>query len=95
MKDEQYFKIMKRLVSYMKDNFLDKHWTELPTVSILARRYRCRRQDILDMIEDVKAVRPVPGYSLDLVVGCRNSVGHACFSESEYAVEVYQDSDEL
>lgn len=70
-----------RLAEYVKTQ-MDKAWLDWPTVRELAMRYRCKQDDIIDMVDDHE--------NLDLIVGMRTGSGYGEFdTKGDYRVEWY------
>lgn len=79
MNFDQHIKIQDRLVEYAK-GYSDKPWQDWPTVAELARRYKVKQSDIVDIAEGHD--------NLDLIVGMRTGSGHGAFATiGEYRVE--------
>lgn len=59
---KEYMKIRDRLEEYIKETQVEGVYSNmLPTIRDLARRYKVRQDDIIDMVEDCE--------TLDLIVG--------------------------
>lgn len=81
MNTNKFMSITDRLVEHVKSQ-MDKPWMDWPTVRELAKRYRCRQDVIIDMVDQHE--------SLDLIVGMRAGNGHGEFEcKGDYRVEWY------
>lgn len=70
-----------KLTEYVKSHMY-KNWLQWPTVRDLAIKYKCRQDEIVDIVES--------NDNLDLIVGMRAGGGIASFdSKGDYRVEWY------
>lgn len=61
---------------------MDKPWLDWPTVRELAKRYHCKQDEIIGIVDDHE--------NLDLIVGMRTGSGHSEFdTKGDYRVEWY------
>jgi len=82
---DKYMSIMKRLNAYVKSQMINSDFYNWPKVNEMARRYRCKVSDILDMVYDSE--------NLDLVVGMQipNGGGHGTFDYvGNYRIEYFE-----
>ena len=66
MRFEKFVSTLEKLVKYTEGQ-MEQPWVEWPSVRELAKRYRVKQDDIIDMVESSE--------NLDLIVGGRTGDG--------------------